>query len=379
MASCLAAVAGAVALGTPAFATQALGDLRFSVPPGWTLRTMDGYARYESAVGPAARACHVDIGWPRPSSGHADDEFRQLWQKLGTGAAVPTPNLHTLRAGWVMAGIAQFAPEGADGNMSGGVLVVEGHGHTQAILLWGADASCAPALRAFVLSIDAVDPPPQPPLAAAEAQPAEVVGMWRGLTSGALPGLMSSLTPSTSERYVLFLADGRYAEMVPPAGIDDDALAALPSSLHGRYRLQGRTVILMPQDPSKSGSFRLSGDTLSDHAGFLMHKRPTDGLRVDAVYSAAVSPQSWSRQWPQEPTLALTRDGRFSDHGALSWVAMISRVKNGLAVTGGEGRYEAANYTMRFLYDDGRVFRLTLNAAESDRLVLAGQRLMLKR
>ena len=224
------------------------------------------------------------------------------------------------------------------------------------------------------------------PGCAPSASSGRVVALWHGTKRISTATMQSNMfgAPSfgTETRLaqwsMLFLTDGRYLEVLPPDGIDEQTIARIPAVSRGRYQQQGATIVIQRDSGGPPERMEMRDNSIVSDAGTLDARRPDlDGARLDGVFTAQPNVQQWqSSGFRSEPTISFTPDGRFEDRGALHWVRRATRTGDDLTNRFGKGQYRFSGHNLTFQYEDGRLVRLTAMSTAPQSITLVGAMLM---
>ena len=388
-------------LGAPLLALgQSVGDIRIGPPDkAWMVTAgKNGAMRVEQSIDDAGGRCTVVVTRAETGSGDADVDFRVRWQSLaGATSAVP-PTQHTTPAEGFVGVFGERGGRTTKGEFRTlALLTITSERRTQSVAATATDERCLPALQALLKTVSVsrssagptgvwanpttpvvTEPSPQPMPSFDKDQAGAVLGLWHGIKATMLAYAPHEyMSPAVSARYLLFFPDGTYIAALPDHGIDAASIAALSVYERGKYRFASGVVTLYraAADGGTPTTYTLENGTLKDSFGQLTHRPSSDPKKMSGVYGFVAS-EAKRLGIPADTTLTLSEGNRFSDHGALGWLARVrdSRAPIG-AGGGGGGGFEIANYSMTFRYDDGRVVRWMLYSAETQHMVLANTRL----
>jgi hypothetical protein len=353
---------------------ETIGALSVQMPSGWTRHVHTGAVRYSANFPEPGRSCIIVLFDGQRGRGDARTD---LMVQLGSTApavdarAVQTRNF---RDGWVVAAVSSTGPKKESGEReSATTLTFTREARTQSMVAVGNDERCPAALKAFLGEIQLASEQPPVPTNSVPSGSGALTGLWHGMSSTNVVAMHSNgvrdtvvIEPRVGASYVLFMRDGSYITEIPDRGIDADTLRQVSVYSRGTYQFDGHRVTLRGLAPGAAPRIAtLSGGVLRMEEVELQKRPFADGQRFSgrfAVDSAGARPA----------IINFTADGRFEDKGALVAVRNERRGGGDLIIEpGGAGRYEVANCTVTFRYDDGRLTRLTLYAAEANELILA--------
>lgn len=364
-----------------------VGNISIGLSDGaWTVSLgKSGGLVFDLAVAADGGHCTVLVDVGGNGTGDAMTDFGARWKALvGPLTAIPASERHANAAGFVSV-FGERAGRSASGvYRTLALLSITKGQRTQSVAAMANDVRCLGPLKALVKTVAVVANVGDGRAAASNggastAQPASnagevaaLLGLWHGIKTTALLTYSSSATVA---RYLLFFADGTYIAALPDHGIDAAAIAALSKYERGNYRVANGVVSLYQAAPGNGTpqTFDIEKGMLKDAYGYLMHRASTDGVKMDGSYGFVPS-EARRLGISSEVALDFSEGNRFSDHGALDWIA---RLKDSTSPrrAGGDGRYEAAGFTMTFRYDDGRVVRWTLYFAGPSGISLGDVRL----
>jgi len=371
----IAPAAGLLSIGALAAAPrETVGALSVQMPSGWTRHVHTGAVRYSASFPEPGRFCTIVLFDSQAGSG---DARADLMVQLGSAASAidaKAVQRRSFRDGWAVAAVSSTEPKKESGEReSATTLTFTREKRTQSMGAVGNDERCQAALKTFLDEIQLASEQPPASATSVPAGSGALTGLWHGMSTTNVVALHSNgvrdtvaIEPRIGASYVLFMPDGSYITEIPDQGIDADTLRQVSVYRRGTYQFDGRRVTLRSLAPGAAPRIATLGNGVLRMEEVELQKRPfIDGQRLSgrfAVDSAGA----------RQASINFTADGRFEDKGAL--VAVRNRRRGGGALVmepGGAGRYEIANCTMTFRFDDGRVTRLTLYAAEANELILA--------
>ncbi len=182
----------------------------------------------------------------------------------------------------------------------------------------------------------------------------ELVGIWSGFKLGS-----SFYETSSKMKYVAFFEDGSFWNAVGSDGLSnyEKKRDSYPGPW-GKYTKEKNSEIGTIRYGALEEIFQLKNGILAyDRVEFKKLPR-TDHLKIDGTFTAEQDPKAYNGP---EPTITLSMNGRFDDHGAIYWVRHVKGYTEDMQdKMTGSGTYDIYNYTITFKYDDGRLINMTI-------------------
>ncbi len=204
----------------------------------------------------------------------------------------------------------------------------------------------------------------------------------QGIYTGLQSGMQSDGGIAKNISFLIIYNDGilKRANKLPENGFnkfDREADREMNADYWGEYDLKMRTVIFNKNNQQRTMGFAYAPPKViyNEYAYAKIHA--VDGLTLSGTYSADKS-QTAVTAFGHEPTITFYTNGRFEDNTALYYV----KSYDAMFKTRGGGRYSINNFTIDFVYDDGRgsvSFPLITWDAAANSSIQIGEQVLLKK